>query len=114
METLLRDLGAQPVPWNFQTECCGAGMTMADTKTVLDLTSRILENAVEHGANCIVTVCPMCHVNLDMKQAAAAAFSGAAFHLPIYYLSDLVGMSLGLSANELGTDRHFVLAAKEA
>jgi heterodisulfide reductase subunit B len=114
MEAVVMATGAKPVDWNYRTECCGAGMTMADTETVLELTSRILKNAVEHGANCIVTACPMCHVNLDMKQAAAAAFAGATFHLPIYYLSDLVGMSLGLSASELGTDRHFVLAAKEA
>ncbi|MDR3719913.1 MAG: heterodisulfide reductase-related iron-sulfur binding cluster [Bryobacteraceae bacterium] len=54
--------GARPVDWNYRTACCGAGMTMADTETVLDLSSRILKNAVKHGANRIVTACPMCHV----------------------------------------------------
>lgn len=114
MEAVVAATGAKPVDWGCRTECCGAGMTMANTETVLELSSRILSNALAHGANCIVTACPMCHVNLDMKQADAEAFAGATFNLPIYYLSDLVGMSLGLGAGELGTDRHFVPAAKEA
>ena len=52
----------------------------------------------------------MCHVNLDMKQAAIQEYSGARYDLPVYYLTDVVGMALGLSASELGADRHFVLA----
>jgi heterodisulfide reductase subunit B len=52
----------------------------------------------------------MCHVNLDMKQAEAAAFFRTKFDLPVYYLSDLVGLALGLSATQLGVDRHFVVA----
>ena len=62
-------LGAEPVEWNYKTECCGAGMTMADEDDVLELSHKILSNAAAHGANCIVVACPMCHVNLDMKQA---------------------------------------------
>jgi heterodisulfide reductase subunit B len=54
METILRGLGAEPVEWNYKTECCGAGMTMADEGTVLELSHKILSNASEHGANCIV------------------------------------------------------------
>jgi len=56
-----------------------------------------------------VVACPMCHVNLDMKQEAIEEFAGRKFNLPVYYLSDVVGMALGLSAQELGTDRHFVV-----
>jgi heterodisulfide reductase subunit B len=51
----------------------------------------------------------MCHVNLDMKQGEAAQFLGTKFDLPVYYLSDMVGMALGLSARQLGVDRHFVV-----
>ena len=69
METLLAALGAEPVEWNYKTECCGAGMTMADEETVLDLSHKILSDAAAHGAKCLVVACPMCHVNLDMKQA---------------------------------------------
>ena len=110
MEAIATALGAKPVEWGAKTECCGAGMTMAKTETVLELSGKILANAVAHGANCLVVACPMCHVNLDMKQADAAAFLHTKFDLPVYYLSDLVGMALGLSAAQLGVDRHFVVA----
>ena len=69
MEAMLAALGAKTVDWNYKTECCGAGMTMANEDTVLELAHKILTNAAAHGANCLVVACPMCHVNLDMKQA---------------------------------------------
>lgn len=109
MERLLEALGAQPVDWNFRTECCGAGMTMANESTVLDLSHKILSNAADHGANCIVVACPMCHVNLDMKQADVERRYGVRHEMVVYYLSDLVGLALGLSENKLGVDRHFVV-----
>ncbi len=112
METILTALGAKPVQWNYKTECCGAGMTMASPETVLELSGKILANAAAHGANCLVVACPMCHVNLDMKQSEIRARDGATYSLPVYYLSDAVGMALGLDAKVLGTNRHFVTVAQ--
>jgi heterodisulfide reductase subunit B2 len=109
MEKLLSDLGAEPVEWNCKTECCGAGMTMANEATVLELGHRILSNAAAHGANCLVVACPMCHVNLDMKQAAVNQRYAAAHDMVVYYLSDLVGLALGLAPAALGIPRHFVV-----
>ncbi len=108
METILEALGAKTVAWNFKTECCGAGMTMANEETVLDLSHKILANAAAHGANCVVVACPMCHVNLDMKQADIERRHGVRHGMMVYYLSDLVGLALGLSRQELGVDKHFV------
>ena len=109
METLLRELGAEPVEWNYKTECCGAGMTMANEGTVLELGHRILSNATAHGANCLVVACPMCHVNLDMKQAAVNQRYDVTHDMVVYYLSDLVGLALGLDERTLGIQRHFVV-----
>jgi len=109
MEAVLKPLGVKTVDWNFKTECCGAGMTMADEDTVLELCHRILENAHAHDANCLVVACPMCHVNLDMKQAAVSRRYGTAA-MPVYYLSDLAGLALGLAPGELGINRHFTEA----
>ena len=108
LEAIVTVLGAKPVYWNFRTECCGAGMTMAKEEAVLDLSHRILADAVQHGANCLVTACPMCHVNLDMKQRDIERSHGDRYALPVYYLSDVVGLALGISREELGIDRHFV------
>ena len=108
LETLVSALGAKPVEWNYRTECCGAGMTMANEDTVLELSHRILTDAQEHGANCLVTACPMCHVNLDMKQRDIERRYGARHNLTVYYLSDLVGLALGIAPENLGINRHFV------
>jgi heterodisulfide reductase subunit B len=111
MEAVLAVLGAKTVDWSYKTECCGAGMTMASEGTVLELAHKILSNAAEHGANCLVVACPMCHVNLDMKQAAVERRYGKKLDMVIYYLSDLVGLALGLSGEQLGVNRHFVTKA---
>jgi len=108
METLLEALGSRPVEWNYKTECCGAGMTMANEATVLELSHKILVNAADHGADCLVVACPMCHVNLDMKQADIQRRYGVGHNLPVYYLSDLIGLALGIDERALGIDRHFV------
>lgn len=113
MEGILEALGASTVKWNYATECCGAGMTMAREETVIELSHRILENAVAHGANCLVVACPMCHVNLDMKQEETRKVHTGLPQLPVYYLSDLVGLAVGLKESQLGVDKHFVPAALE-
>jgi heterodisulfide reductase subunit B len=77
---------------------------------VLDLSNKIISNAKAHGANCLVVACPMCHVNLDMKQGAVEQVHGVKHDMPVYYLSDLVGLALGLSERELSVNRHFVRA----
>jgi heterodisulfide reductase subunit B2 len=111
MEKIVAKLGAKNVDWNYRTECCGAGKTMCDEESVLALAHKILGGAHAAGANCIVVACPMCHVNLDMKQAAVDAKFGVTHAMPIYYLSDLVGLAYGLTPAQLGIDRHFVQEA---
>ena len=109
METLLRALGAEPIDdWNYKTECCGAGLTLADDDIVMGLTQKILANAKKNGANCMVVACPMCHVNLDMKQRDIEKKFREQYDLIVYYLSDLVGLALGASEKELHIDKHFV------
>jgi heterodisulfide reductase subunit B len=108
MEKIVEALGAKTVDWNYRTECCGAGMTMASEQTVLELSHKILSNAEAHGANCLVVACPMCHVNLDMKQADIERRYGVRHAMPVYYLSDAVGLALGFKPQALGVNRHFV------
>jgi heterodisulfide reductase subunit B2 len=114
IEAIVTALGAQPVDWSYRTECCGAGMTMANDETVIRLSNKILDNARAHGANCIIVACPMCHVNLDMKQADIEREYHTKHEMMVYYLSDLVGLALGLDEKTLGIDRHFVYAPPAA
>ena len=109
METILNALGIKTVDWNYKTECCGAGMTLCDPPAVVDLSHKILANAKKHGANCIVTACPMCQMNLDMRQADVRKKYEKDLKLPVYYLSDLIGLAIGLSEQDLGIDKHYNL-----
>jgi hypothetical protein len=70
-----------------------------------------LSNAEAHGANCLVVACPMCHVNLDMKQPDIERRYGVRHVMPVYYLSDVVGLALGFKPEALGINRHFVCSA---
>jgi len=82
---------------------------MAREELVCELSHRILTNAAAHGANCLVVACPMCHTNLDMKQADIDRRYGVHHDMVVYYLSDLVGMALGVDETELGVNKHFVV-----
>lgn len=110
IEALLAAAGVPTVQWNFRTECCGASHSIARTDIVLDLSSRIIADARRHGANVIVVACPMCQSNLDMRQRAMR--NGADEDIPILYLSEIIGLALGIDARALGLDLHFVSAAR--
>jgi len=110
MDEVCRILGLEPVEWSHKTECCGAGFTMSRADIVARLTGRILGAAGLAGAEAVVVACPMCHANLDMRQreAVADAELGADFRMPIVYLSQVLGLALGLSPEELSLGTHFV------
>ena len=87
-------------------------MTLAREETVLELAHGILSDAEARSANCLAVACPMCQVNLDMKQSAVNRRYGVRHEMPIYYLSDLVGLALGIGEEALGIDRHYVVVRR--
>ena len=108
MDEVCRTLGLEPVEWSHKTECCGAGFTMSKASIVNRLTGRILSAAKAAGAEAIIVSCPMCHANLDMRQGDAAKDAGEEIELPILYLSQALGLALGLEPEELSLGTHFV------
>ena len=108
MDALLREAGAKPLDWAFKTECCGGGMTIPDTDTVAALSGDVLQDAVSRGAEAIVVACPMCHANLDMRRAAINRCLEKPVDIPVLYITQALGLALGLSAGQLGLERHFV------
>lgn len=108
MEAIVEATGAKTVDWNFKTECCGASHSIAHTDIVEKLSKKIIDNAVAHGANVIVVACPMCHSNLDMRQLSMTKNIPGHQEIPVLYLTELIGLALGLSPKELGIDLHFV------
>lgn len=114
MDAAIRAAGCEPVAWNFATECCGGGFSMSMTGAVVDLSNRILEDAKAAGAQAIVTGCPMCHSNLDMRQLSINAAGLGPHDMPVVYLSELVGLAAGLAPKALGLNRHFIDAMRVA
>ncbi len=106
MDRLVAKLGAEVVDWPFKTECCGAGLALTRTDIVLALGRRLLSMARAVGADCIVTACPMCHSNLDTRQGQIKAKFGESFDMPIFYVTELMGLAFGLSPKELMIDKH--------
>jgi heterodisulfide reductase subunit B len=105
MEQVVSASGAQPVKWNMAVECCGGSFSMSRTTSVVRLSRAIIEDARKAGADAIVTACPMCHANLDFRQAAWAADHEV---VPVLYLTQLVGLALGIPPSRLGMNRHFI------
>jgi len=105
MEALIRLCGATPVRWNMAVECCGGSFSICRTGSVIRLGRAILEDARRAGAQAIVVACPMCHSNLDFRQAAMRL---AGDPLPIAFVTEIVGLALGLAPQALGLQRHFV------
>ncbi len=102
MDDLVAAMGAEPVAWPLKTECCGASLSMTHTATVSRLGHKLLSMAREAGAECIVVACPLCQVNLDLRQADAVRAHGAIEPTPVLYVTQLLGLALGLSSKELG------------
>jgi heterodisulfide reductase subunit B len=111
MERIVEKTGVEPIDWAFKTECCGAGFTISLADVVVNLCNKILNNAKSCGADAIIAACPMCHANLDMRQLDIASRLGTKHDMPIIYLSELLGISLGLKPKELGLDKHFIPTA---
>ena len=102
MEDILRSLGAEPVKWSHRMECCGANFTLSRPAVVLKLSNAILESANLAGADCIMVACPLCHGNLDIRQQSIEAKSGADYDTPIFYVTQLAALAMGVPSDKLG------------
>lgn len=108
MDTLVAKIGATPVPFNFKTECCGAAFSVTRTDIVGKLSAKIVDDAVKHGAEAVVVACPMCHSNLDMRRPAIDASLGRQERVPVMFITQAIGLAMGLDPKSLGLERHFV------
>lgn len=108
MDKLVEAIGATPVEWAFKTECCGAAHATTKSDVGLGMIEKILTAAKDNDADCIVTACPLCMNNLDMRQTQVGAKFGQNYNLPVFYFTELLGLALGLNPDELGIKRHFV------
>jgi heterodisulfide reductase subunit B2 len=108
MDNLVEMIGAKALDWDFKVECCGAGHSISRTDLVGKLSSKIVGNAVKKGAQAIVVACPMCHSNLDMRRSFINRAAGQKYTIPVIYITQAIGLAMGLSEKALGFQRHIV------
>jgi heterodisulfide reductase subunit B len=108
MDDIVEALGCAPVEWNYKTDCCGASLALCEQDMVIDLTRKIIKDAADCGAEAVIVACPLCQVNLDTRQDGVARKYGDWRHMPIIYLSQLVGRAIGVDTAQLGLKKHMV------
>ena len=102
MEPLIEAADAEVHPWNMGGKCCGASHMNTKMLVGMKLVTAILQGA--KGADAIVTVCPMCQMNLEAYQQKICRMQNEDLHMTVLYLPQLIGLALGLSAKDLRLD----------
>jgi len=108
LEETIRALGADVVEYQGKTKCCGFQVDLVAEDTAVKMTGTRLLDAKKNGARCLVTPCPFCHINLDNYQGMAEKKTMQRIDLPVFHLSQLVGLAMGLGPEEMGLGRHLV------
>ena len=112
MDRILKLLGAEAIPWSYKTDCCGGSLVLTRTDIVRRLTRKLFDKALEAGAEAIAVACPLCQSNLDTRQEEISREAGKDYQIPILYISELIGLSLGHPDTGKWFKRHFVEPAK--
>jgi heterodisulfide reductase subunit B2 len=112
LETLVEAMGGENIEWPGKVECCGGGLTLTRTDVPIRLSGSIIEMAEASGASCITVACPMCQVSLDLRQKDIEKAQGKKYGMPIFYITQLIGLCLGIPEKELGLNRLMVNPSK--
>jgi heterodisulfide reductase subunit B len=105
LDRLVTAMGGISLDWPHKVECCGGGLSMSRTDIVVSLTDSIVGMAKAAGARCIAVSCPMCQINLDMRQLDIEKQTGIRHDMPILYITQLIGLCLGISPDKLGLNK---------
>ncbi len=108
LHQLIEALGGTVVDYAGQYKCCGFPIITMNKEASLKQAGRHLGDAVDAEADCLVTPCPLCHLNLDLQQPLSERLLGRTLEMPVLHLPQLVGLALGLDPKELGFNKHVV------
>ena len=111
LDQVIEALGGTVIEYAGSHKCCGFPIITMNKEASLKQAGRHLGDAVDADADCLVTPCPLCHLNLDLQQPLAERTVGRELNMPVLHLPQLVGLALGLEPKELGMQRHVVKPA---
>jgi succinate dehydrogenase / fumarate reductase cytochrome b subunit len=113
LEMVIEAVGATLITYEGQDKCCGFPILTINKENSLTMAANHLSHAQQEGADCLVTPCPLCHLNLDAQQPDAAKYAVVdGLQVPILHLPQLIGLALGIDPTELRVNRHVVSANK--
>lgn len=107
-EEFLDLLEATPIDFPYKIECCGSFQSVGSPDIATECSHKILASAIKNGAEAIVSTCPMCTFNLDHKQSEIKQKHLDFKSIPVFYFTQLLGISLGLDHRTLGFDLNAV------
>jgi heterodisulfide reductase subunit B len=107
-EDFLAALGAEPVIYPHRGECCGSYLAVGAPDVAIEASHRILQAARQAGADAIVTSCPLCHYNLDRPQQEMTSRFGGFRPIPVFYITQILGVALGLDISGYDFEKHYV------
>ena len=108
LEDLIEALGAESVEYKGYNKCCGFPILTMNRETSLKMTGTHLLEAQTKGADCMVTPCPLCHLNLDGSQVEASDTVNEHLDMPVLHLPQLVGLAFGIAPSKLGIAKNMV------
>jgi heterodisulfide reductase subunit B2 len=112
MDRLIAAMGGEALDWPHKVECCGGSLTLTRSDLVVKLSDSIIGMAKDAGAECIAVACPMCQINLDMRQDDIFKETGKRYDMPIIYITQLMGLCLGVASDDLGLNKLIVSPEK--
>jgi heterodisulfide reductase subunit B len=110
LDRLLKALGAEVVDFPLKAQCCGGHMTQISEATGYELIRRLVKGAADYKADLMVTLCPMCQLNVDAFQGAMNRYFKTDFHMPILFFTQVMGLAFGIEPEKLGFGKEFVEA----
>ena len=108
LDMIIRALGATPVEYRGKTRCCGFHTLLVNERASLKAGGKRLQEAKDRGADCMVTPCPLCDISLDVYQGEAEKLYQRKTRLPVFNLSQLVALALGVDERKLSFKKHMV------
>ena len=108
LDRLVACLGAEVVDFPMKARCCGGSLTLSEEDKVLGLMRKILQNAADNGAQCLVTPCPLCQTNLDAFQSSVNSRFRTDYKLPVLFITQLIGLAIGVETGRLGLNTNIV------
>jgi succinate dehydrogenase / fumarate reductase cytochrome b subunit len=108
LEGIIDACGGVAIDYPAKIKCCGFPIIQAREDVALGELIQPIQQAIEAGADAMVTPCPLCHLSLDAWQQKLEKQTGRRFQMPIFHLSQLIGVAAGLEDSELRFKRHVV------